>query len=182
MDKTTALSELEKARGQITDIFNTAISKINDLIIRIENGEPIDEETSADIETLYPLSVSPSLFKGTKPTAIFFGDEKAPVKTWRNVYTFILQRCAGIPEKREMLISLCNKISGRTRVILSDKPDGMDFPIKITDGVFVEGDFDTEWLIRILTTEILDVVRYDYSGISVSVVKNKRKGCRQYEM
>ena len=178
MDKSIALSEIEKARGQITDIFNAVIGKLDELKIRIENGEPIDNGTSSDIETLYPLRTSPSLFKGTKPTAIFFSEEKIPIKTWRKAYTLILQRCAGIPEKREMLISLCNRISGRERVILSDKPDGMDVPIEITDGIFVEGFFDTEWLVRILTTEILDVVCYDYSGISVSVVKNKRKGYR----
>jgi len=54
----------------------------------------------------------------------------------------------------------------------------MNCPVEIANGVFVESFFDTEWLVRILTTEILDAVCYDYSGISVSVVKSKRGGSR----
>ena len=117
----------------------------------------------------------PALFKGTKPTAVFYGEEKVPVKTWFNVYSLILRRCAEDQEKRDALLYLCNKISGRKRVILSDTPDGMNRPVEVTDGVFAEGFFDTEWLVRILTTELLDNVRYDYSGISVSVMESKKR-------
>jgi len=176
MNKDAILSELEKVRGQMLGLINNNIDSIK---TRIENGEPFDDKGNlSEIEMLYPLTISPALFKGTKPTAVFFGDEKVPVKTWRKAYTLILQRCAESPGKRDTLISLCNRITGRTRIILSDKPVGMDFPIEITDGVFIEGDFDAEWLIRILTKGILDAVRYDYSGISVSVIQNKRKGGR----
>jgi hypothetical protein len=93
------------------------------------------------------------------------------------VYALILRRCAEDQDKRDALKYLCNKISGRKRLILSDKPDGMNRPVEVEDGVFAEGFFDTEWLIRILTTELLDTVRYDYSGISVSVTAAKK---RQY--
>ena len=167
------ITELEKARAKMLDAVN---GRIDGLITRIENGEPIDHDSSV-AETVYPLSISPALFKGTKPTAVFFGGEKAPVKTWLNVYALILRRCAEDQDKRDALKYLCNKISGRKRLILSDKPDGMNRPVEVTDGVFAEGFFDTEWLIRILTTELLDTVRYDYSGISVSVTAAKK---RQY--
>ena len=172
MNKYIVLSELEKVRGQLLDKVN---SRIDALIIRIENGEPINVGSLSAGETVYPLSISPSLFKGTKPAAVYFGDEKIPVNTWRKAYTLILQRCADVSEKRDMLASLCNKIGGRKRTFLSDSPDGMDCPIKIADGIFVEGDFDTEWLMRILTNEILDTVRYDYSNISVSVLSGKKR-------
>ena len=175
MNKDIALSALEEVRAQLLDMVN---GKIDALIARIENGEPIDEDSSLVAEVVYPLNIDPAFFKGTKPTAVYFGDERVAVKTWRKAYTLILQRCAGIPEKYEALMSLRNKINGRTRVILSDKPDGMNCPIEIADGVFVEGFFDTEWLVRIMTTGIFDVVHYDYSGISVSVVKRKNGGSR----
>ena len=175
MNKDAILSELEAVREKMLDMVN---NKIDALIIRIANGEPINCDSLPDVKTLYPLSITPALFKGTKPTAVYLGNERIEVNTWRKVYTMILQRRAGVSEKRDMLVSLCSKISGRSRVILSDKPDGMDCPIQITDGVFVEGFFDTEWLIRVLTTEILDAVRFDYSDISVSVVKSKRGGSR----
>ena len=176
MNREIVLSELEKVRDQLLFKVN---AQIDALIERVKNGESLDDEgDSSVVETVYPLSISPEFFKGTKPTAVYFGEEKVPVKTWRKAYTIILQRCAGIPENRDALMSLRNKISGRTRVILSDKPDGMDCPIEIADGIFVEGYFDTEWLVKTLTIELLDVVRYDYSDISVSVVKSKRGGSR----
>ena len=89
---------------------------------------------------------------------MFYGEEKVSVKTWFNVYSLILQRCAEDQEKRNAFVYLCNKIAGRKRVILSDKPDGMNRPVEVADGVFAEGFFDTEWLVRILTTELLDNV------------------------
>jgi len=64
------------------------------------------------------LSISPALFKSTKPTAVYFGDEKVAVKTWRKTYILILQRCAVIPENLALLMSLRNKINGRNRKFL----------------------------------------------------------------
>jgi hypothetical protein len=175
MNKEIALSELEAVRTQLPGMVN---GRIDSLIAKIKNGEAVDNNTLSAAEIVYPLSIDPAFFKGTKPTAVYFGNEKVPVKTWRKAYTLILQRCVGIPEKREALMGLRNKINGRTRTILSDKPNGMNRPVEIADEVFIESFFDTEWLVRILTREILEVVRYDYSGISVSVVKSKRGGSR----
>ena len=70
---------------------------------------------------------------------------------------------------------LRGKISGRQRVFLSGKPEGMNVPIKIAEELYAEGYFDTELLIRVLTTKILAAARYDYSGIFVLVVPAKRR-------
>ena len=171
MNRDIVLAELENVREKMLDVVN---NRIDDLINRIESGEPFDGDDTP-VETVFPLSAAPSYFKGTKPTAVFFGDEKTAVKTWFNVYTLILQRCAEDQKKREAFLYLCNKIMGRKRVILSDKPDGMNRPAEVTEGVYAEGFFDTEWLIRILTTQLLDNVRYDYSDISVSVTTLKKR-------
>jgi hypothetical protein len=173
MNREAILSELEKTRELLHGRVN---ARIDALIGRVKSGEPLDNEgDGAVIETKYPLSMPPSLFKGTKPVAVHFGDEKTAVKNWRSAYALILRRCAETPENRDALMGLRNKISGRTRVVLSDKPDGMDYPIEVADGIFVEGYFDTEWLIRTLTVEILDVACYDYSGISISVMPGKKR-------
>ena len=121
MNRDIILAELENVREKMLGAVN---SRIDDLIMKIESGEPLDDDSSA-AETVYPLSITPALFKGTKPDAVFFGEEKVPVKTWFNVYTVILRRCAEDYEKRDALRYLCNKILGRKRVILSDKPDGI---------------------------------------------------------
>jgi len=170
MSRDDILSELEVARKKMLDAVN---SKIDALIMRIRNGEPLDDDLTP-AETVCPLSASPYLFKGTKPTAVYFGGERAEVRTWFKIYSLILQRCAAEQDKQDALRHLCNKIHGRSRVILSDKPDGMNKPVEVAEGIYAEGFFDTEWLIRILTTQLLDAVGYDYSGISVSVVANKR--------
>jgi hypothetical protein len=125
-------------------------------------------------ETIYPLCIDPARFKGTKPTFVYFSEEKVAVKTWREVYTLILQRSAARAEIFENLMYLRGKISGRKRVILSGKPNGMNVPVKIADELFAEGFFDTEWLIKVLTVDILDAAHYDYSDISVSVVAGKK--------
>jgi len=187
------LSELEASRIYLLSHINT---KFDVLKAKVENGEPVEGELSV-LEIIYPLGVNSALFKGTKPTAIYFGsvvspvtianllpaatptyDEVITVKSWRAVYTLILQRCAAISQNYNTLLSLRNKISGRGRVFLSGKPDGMSVPVKIAEELFAEAYFDTEWLIRVLTNDILDVVGYDYSGISVSAVPNKR--CQKY--
>ena len=176
MNRDEVLLELENTRELLVSGIT---ARIDALIDKVKSGEPLDDRDDGSvIEVIYPLSITPGMFKGTKPTAVFFGDEKVEVKKWRETYSLILRRCAEIPEKRDALLYLRNKILGRKRTILSDKPDGMDIPIEIADGIFVEGYFDTEWLIKTLTVEILDVVRYDYSDISVSVVNGKRGGAR----
>ena len=117
-------------------------------------------------EREYPLSTKPWLFRGTKPSAVIINGKRMPAHTWRDAYHLIL-RCCDM-EKHEALMGLRNKIAGRKRVFLSDKPDGMDVPIKLTEALYVEAYFDTEYLVRTLKL-ILDAAGYDYSDISVIV-------------
>jgi hypothetical protein len=70
-------------------------------------------------------------------------------------------------------MSLRGKVSGRERTFLSGKPDGMDVPIKVAEGLYAEGYFDTEWLVKVLTKHILLPACYDYSGIRIAVIPNK---------
>ena len=127
--------------------------------------------TMPDHETRHSLNASSWLFRGTKPAAVIFGGHRVPVTTWREAYTQILRRCD--QEKHGELLQLRNKIAGRKRVFLSDKPDGMDAPIKIADTLYAEAYFDTEYLVRTLK-HILDAAGCDYSGISI-VMKEAAK-------
>jgi len=174
--KETALLQLEAARVYLQSYINT---KFDGLKARVESGEPIDCGSSAvATEEVYPLCFNSAIFKGKKPTAIHFGEELVKVRTWRAVHTLILQRCAAIPQNHTMLLRLRNIVSGRDRVFLSDKPDGMNVPVKIAGGIYAEAYMDTEWLMRVLTNDILDMVGYDYSGIAISTIPNKR--CEKY--
>ena len=165
----SALQAIEESRELLIDTVNIKLDALKQRIL--------DRETTGDYaepvrrEARYPLSTVPAVFKGTKPTAIFFGSEKVPANTWRKVYTEILKRCACDQISYSALLHLRNRVSGRKRAVLSDSPSGMDVPIRLSDELFVEAYFDTEWLIRTLTQQILDAVHFDYSGISVSVME-----------
>ena len=124
-------------------------------------------------ETRYTLNTSPWQFRGKKPIAVIFDDHRTPVRTWREVYTQILRRCDR--EKHDVLLQLRNKIAGRKRVFLSDKPDGMDAPIRIAEALYAEAYFDTEYLVRTLR-QILDVAGCDYGGISIVIMEDKGEG------
>jgi hypothetical protein len=166
--KEMLLRELEEARERL---IAQVISRMDALRDRILSGEEVDV-SDVGYETLWPLSTMPEMFKGRKPTAILFDEERVPVKKWREVYTLVLKRCAADEAGHAALMYLRNKIHGRSRTFLSDKPDGMDFPIKVCDGLYAEADFDTGALIRMLTTGILAPARYDYSGIAVALKGN----------
>lgn len=81
----------------------------------------------------------------------------------------VLADCNADEERHNRLLQLCGKVSGRSRSILSSDPSGMDMPIRIDDGLFFEGKFDTEYLIKMMTERVLDKVGYDYSGIRIAI-------------
>jgi len=163
------MSELENVRGQLLGLVNT---KIDTLIARIESGETIDEN-DAPCEVVYPLYIEPYHFKGAKPAAVLFGAERVEVKTWRDVCKEIMSRCIADNDKFADLLYLRNKIHGRKRTLLADTPDDMTRPLKLAEELYFESHFDTEWLIGILTREILDTIRFDYSDISIALKSNR---------
>ena len=154
------MAEIETFRAVLHGLLDT----LEALAATVETGEPISTE---GVEFEYPLSISPHIFKGRKPAAVTFNGERVDVKSWRRVYTEIMHRC--VAEKYDTLMELRGKISGRDRVFLAAKPDGMTFPIQLADELFVEAFFDTEGLIHVLTKRILDAVRFDYSRISIAL-------------
>lgn len=81
----------------------------------------------------------------------------------------ILQDCCKSSEKRQALMDLRGKIQGRNRVLLDNKIGKMRSPVKIDKALYVETHYDTETLLRILTTRILDEISYNYSKIRIAV-------------
>ena len=121
------------------------------------------------IECTYPLTIPLYLFVGKKPAAVLFGDERVDVKTWREVYAAIIQRCNSAPECHEMLMYLRDKVAGKVRVFLSCKPDGMTRAYKIDTDMYAEVQYGTATLLHILTTRILKPAGFDFSGISIVI-------------
>ena len=117
----------------------------------------------------YAITSHPSIFVGKKPLAVFWGDERVPVKKWTSVYTVILQRCAQDPIYYDRLMYFRNKLAGKIRVFISDKPDGMTRPVEICDGLYGETHYGSQTLMHILVNIILKAIRYDASIISVEI-------------
>ena len=66
-------------------------------------------------------------------------------------------------------MDLRGKVQGRNRVLIGSETGKMRSPVQIDEALYVETHYDTETLLRILTTRILDEVGYDYSKIKIAV-------------
>ena len=115
------------------------------------------------------ISIHPSIFVGKKPVAVYFGDERVPVTKWTSVYKVIMQRCIQDPLYHDRLMELRNRLGGKVRVFISDKPDGMTRPMEICTGLYGETHYGSQTLMHILVNIILKAIRYDYSDISVEI-------------
>lgn len=163
---------------QILKLIQEAETRMEHLKEAIENARETGEldgvnhnanrDTSYDIT--YPLSIGPAIFKGKKPISVNFGgNHSVSAYTWKMVFKTILQHCNADPEKHVALMNLRGRITGRDRVLLAKTPDGMRSPIQISDNLHAETHYDTETLLRILTTRILEPVQYDSSNISITI-------------
>jgi hypothetical protein len=103
------------------------------------------------IRAIFPLSCDADVFIGRTALAVFFGEETVAVKTRKQVFTAILIRCN--QECRENLMYLRGKTSGKVRLFLSDKPDGMRNPVKLDDELYTEsGNYGAATMIHICVT------------------------------
>ena len=124
-------------------------------------------------ESIYPLCMEPGFFKGKAVVAVIFPDGvRVETPTWKNFVEVVLKRCNGDAKKHKALMELRNRIQGRSRRLLGSGNTGMRSPIKIDRGLYMEAHYDTESLLRIMKTRILDAVGYDYRGIQVAIRNN----------
>jgi hypothetical protein len=162
-----AIQEIQNIRSEIMLKVDTAFTE---LIRKLERSSDNSERRwVGNYETVYPITVNSAIFKGKKPTAVLFGDERIEVSKWKTVIAEIMKRCNEDSEKHVSLMNLRGKISGRERVILAKNDDKMRSPMKISENLYIETHYDTETLLRTIMTRILDVVDYDYSNVKVAV-------------
>ncbi len=164
------IKELENMRKRILQEINTEFDILIEQMSASEEISPVSVP-AAPYEISYPLTAGGKLFKGKKPSSVRFGGE-APINifTWKQLVETVMTKCISVKTYRDKLYSLCGKVSGKKRTLLSDKSEGMRSPIKIADGIFMEAHYDTETLISILITKILIPIGYDYSSIQVTVI------------
>jgi hypothetical protein len=168
--------ELQAIRQRLRELDATVGQVIHHLEAQREYDNYANSKTEITemYEVIYPLTVEPSVFKGETPIGVLFGEsDRVDVRTWKMVLQEILYRCNAEPEKHTALMNLRGKVSGRKRMLLAGNPYGMRSPLKIADDLYIETHYDTETLLRILMTRILDVVGYNYRHISVAIRNSK---------
>ena len=161
------IMEIKKTRDTIKSTVNAAFDR---LILTFDGEEATDLPT----EYVYPLNSNTNIFIGKKPVAVLFGYERIDVKTWREVYEVVLKRYNQDEKHHESLMYLRNKIAGKCRVFLSDKPDGMTRPLQIDDDMYAETHYGTGTLLYILLNRILAPVGFDYNNINVVLKRGEK--------
>lgn len=163
------IKELEAIRKRMVQEINT---EIDILIERVKSeglatNEPAIEEA---YESIFPLTAGSKIFKGTKPTNIFFADKtRVHVSTWKHVVNEIMKQCLKNETYKNRLLELSGNISGKKRIMLAKTSDGMRSPLQLCDNLYMETHYDTETLLNVLTFRILDAIQYDYTSIQISI-------------
>ena len=118
----------------------------------------------------YALSDPSFLFKGKKPHSIIFPNgDRITVNTWREVAAELLRDCNSDPNRHEALMQLRYMVSGNSRWVLTDTDQCLDVAIKVDEGLYFEGKFDTEYLLKMLTERIFEKVGYPYEMIEIEI-------------
>ena len=165
------LDAIEESRQQmhrmIDDLFDERLA-------RLQSDTP-PTDTTPDEVTL-PLRGNANFFKGKRPISVIFpnGDE-IPAKTWKGIVYTILADCTADPDRLAKLKDLSCVASGKSRYILLGSPNLLDAPIRVCDGLYMETKYDTETLLNVLMTRLLDVVNYDYSGVKIRCTLSRRR-------
>lgn len=167
-EKRQIIIAIEEIEAETIQMVRASFDKLTSWVQQWED-DTAPKAILPNYESIYPLRGGTAIFKGKKPTAVFLGDKRREAHTWKMVFKEILKECDKDRDMHKALISLRGKISGRERALLAEIPAGMRSPIEISPGLYAESHYDTETLLRILTTRILDAVGFDYSKILVAV-------------
>mgnify|MGYP004628589373 FL=1 len=166
-----SLAWVEQSREQmhqkIDDLYDELVQKI------LTEGKRL---TMGDGEQLLSLAADPARFKGLKPSRLLFPDGRiATVQNWRQAILEILQECNKDPIRHDRMVRLRDLVAGRLRPLLSGSPKGMNVPVMIDEGLYLEGKLDTEYLIKTVRDQILNPAGYDYDKIGLVVYDPKQE-------
>ena len=167
------IQELTALRASLQSLCETtdqliAYCRANGLVASNQDEDAVTSQLV--FESIYPLCMEPGFFKGKSVVAVIFPDGvRIETPTWKSLAEVVMKRCNDDAGKHAMLMELRNRVQGRSRQLLGNGSAGMRSPIKIDRGLYMESHYDTESLLRIMKTRILDAVGYDYSGIQVAI-------------
>lgn len=166
-----SLARVEQSREQIHQ-------KIDDLYDELVQKILMEEKrlTMGDGEQLLSLAANPARFKRLKPSRLLFPDGRiVTVQNWRQTVLEILRECDKDPIRHDRMVRLHDLVAGRLRPLLSSSPKGMNVPVMIDEGLYLEGKMDTEYLIKTVRDQILNPIGYDYDKIGLVVYGPKQE-------
>ena len=158
------LDEIEQCRTQLHQLVD---SHMDAFVLRMTVGD-ISAHLRDTGARVLPLGSAAAQCKGTKPVAVILPNgERVETSTWKKAAAAILRDCDSDPQRHDLLMELRGRAAGNFRHLLSETPDGMSAPLKISDGLYLESKFDTQALLENLTQKILRRVGYDCGGVAV---------------
>ena len=163
-EQQTVLAEVDRCRAQLHQLID---DRLDAFILRITCGD-LSEYIQGETVRAIPLVSAPAKCKGMKPVAVILPDgSMVETSTWKKAAAAILRDCDADPGCHERLTEMRGRVNGNFRRLLAEGPNGMDAPLKITEGLYLESKFDTQALLDNLTQKILRRVGYDCGGIAV---------------
>lgn len=131
-------------------------------IVRENSGQAI-----ASVETMsIALCGDVSILRGTKPTLVRYGDDAVPVTSWKQAFAAVLDICNRQEHYHEALLAARNETLGRSRKVIADSPQGMLSPLEVDDSLYIETNFSTEALLKLLRDRILSRIDFDSRSIT----------------
>ncbi len=172
----TMFLEVEKVEEIREELHRYIDNRCDALLVRLSGARYAGESLRG-----IRLFNNAGRFKGTKPETLLFPDgREIHVKTWKEAVDILLADCASDPDRLLRLQELKGRVFGKQRLILAGNPDGMNQPRQVYDGLWMETKYDTETLLNVLMTRILDVVGYDYSRVRIVIREGGRSSGRGY--
>lgn len=164
IEQQTVLAEVECCRAQLHQLID---DRLDAFILQITCGDLSGYIQDEAVQAI-PFVSAPARCKGMKPVAVVLSDgSMVETSTWKKAAAAILRDCDADPGCHERLMEMRGRVNGNFRRLLAEDPDGMDAPLKITEGLYLESKFDTQALLDNLTQKILRRVGYDCGGIAV---------------
>ena len=160
------IKDIREKQNELIVMINTIF---DEMVKEVENFKNENNEINIEYESLYPITNTTG-FKGKKPIAVKFGNERVITPTWKVVVETILKRILQEKEMKERILGLRDRLLGRKRKRLSSDDKEMRSPIKLDEELYIETHYDTETLMNLLL-EILNEISYDYNNIRI-VIKN----------
>lgn len=160
--RTSLIREINRQINGIIRGGSADTPRRNTPVIRENSGQAVAPGRTMSIALCGDIST----LRGTKPTLLRYGDDVIPVASWKRAFAAVLDICNRQEHYHERLLAARNETLGRSRKVIADSPQGMLSPLKVDDNLYIETNFSTEALLKLLRDRILSRIDFDSRSIT----------------